>query len=82
MRQLRWLILFFSAGFVLAADEVRTWTDTQGRKMQAQFIREVDGDVTFLKDGKLIQVGTPREILHSPADEYVDRFVQRRAAVV
>ena len=34
------------------------------------------------KDGRLIQVGTPKEILHSPADEYVDRFVQRRAAVV
>ena len=36
----------------------------------------------ILKDGRLIQVGTPKEILHSPADEYVDRFVQRRAAVV
>jgi glycine betaine/proline transport system ATP-binding protein len=38
--------------------------------------------IAILKDGKLIQVGTPREILHAPADEYVDRFVQRRAAVV
>ena len=38
--------------------------------------------IAILKDGKLIQVGTPREILHSPADESVDRFVQRRAAVV
>ena len=38
--------------------------------------------IAILKDGRLIQVGTPREILHSPADEYVDRFVQRRAAVV
>ena len=38
--------------------------------------------IAILKDGKLIQVGTPREILDSPADEYVDRFVQRRAAVV
>ena len=38
--------------------------------------------IAILKDGKLIQVGTPREILYSPADEYVDRFVQRRAAVV
>jgi len=38
--------------------------------------------IAILKDGKLIQVGTPREILYSPADEYVNRFVQRRAAVV
>ena len=34
--------------------------------------------VAVLKDGRLIQVGTPREILQSPADDYVDRFVQRR----
>lgn len=37
-----------------AADNVRTWTDVDGRTIQAQFIREVDGDVTFLKDGKLV----------------------------
>lgn len=36
------------------ADKVRTWTDVQGRTMQAEFVREVDGDVAFLKDGKLI----------------------------
>lgn len=36
--------------------------------------------IAILKDGRLIQVGTPREILHAPADGYVDRFVQRRAA--
>jgi glycine betaine/proline transport system ATP-binding protein len=36
--------------------------------------------IAILKDGQLIQVGTPREILHQPADEYVDRFVQRRVA--
>jgi glycine betaine/proline transport system ATP-binding protein len=38
--------------------------------------------IAILKDGRLIQVGTPREILYSPADEYVDRFVQRRAVTV
>jgi ABC-type proline/glycine betaine transport system ATPase subunit len=38
--------------------------------------------IAILKDGKLIQVGTPREILHSPADDYVNRFVQRRSATV
>jgi glycine betaine/proline transport system ATP-binding protein len=37
--------------------------------------------IAILKDGRLIQVGTPKEILHSPADEYVDRFVQRRVAI-
>lgn len=36
--------------------------------------------IAILKDGQLIQVGAPREILHQPADEYVDRFVQRRVA--
>ncbi|WP_032628194.1 quaternary amine ABC transporter ATP-binding protein, partial [Pseudomonas syringae] len=38
--------------------------------------------IAILKDGRLIQVGTPKEILYSPADEYVDRFVQRRAVTV
>ncbi len=38
--------------------------------------------IAILKDGRLIQVGTPKEILHSPADEYVDRFVQRRVATL
>ncbi len=38
--------------------------------------------IAILKDGRLIQVGTPHQILHNPADEYVDRFVQRRAVAV
>ncbi|MFJ3074108.1 MULTISPECIES: glycine betaine/L-proline ABC transporter ATP-binding protein [Pseudomonas] len=38
--------------------------------------------IAILKDGRLIQVGTPQQILHNPADEYVDRFVQRRAVAV
>ena len=38
--------------------------------------------IAILKDGQLIQVGTPKEILYSPADEYVDRFVQRRAVTL
>jgi len=38
--------------------------------------------IAILKDGRLIQVGTPKEILYSPADEYVDRFVQRRVATI
>jgi len=38
--------------------------------------------IAIMKDGQLIQVGTPHDILNNPADEYVDRFVQRRAATV
>jgi len=38
--------------------------------------------IAILKDGRLIQVGTPHQILHNPADDYVDRFVQRRAVAV
>lgn len=37
--------------------------------------------IAIMKDGQLIQVGTPQDITDRPADEYVDRFVQRRAAV-
>lgn len=37
--------------------------------------------IAILKDGKLIQVGTPQDILNNPADEYVNPFVQRRLAL-
>ena len=33
---------------VQAADKVRTWTDVNGRTMEAEFVREVDGDVAGL----------------------------------
>ena len=36
--------------------------------------------IAILKDGQLIQVGSPQEIVQSPADDYVGRFVQRHHA--
>ncbi len=54
MRQFIWLLVCLFNLSLVSAQEVRTWTDVDGRKMQAQFVREVDGDVTFIKDGKLI----------------------------
>lgn len=38
--------------------------------------------IAILKDGQLVQVGTPQEILHTPADDYVNRFVQRQRAKI
>jgi glycine betaine/proline transport system ATP-binding protein len=35
--------------------------------------------IAILRDGQLVQVGTPQHILQHPADDYVKRFVQRRA---
>jgi glycine betaine/proline transport system ATP-binding protein len=35
--------------------------------------------IAILRDGHLVQVGTPQHILQHPADDYVSRFVQRRA---
>jgi hypothetical protein len=32
----------------------RTWTSTDGSTMRAEFVRELDGEVTFLKGGKII----------------------------
>jgi glycine betaine/proline transport system ATP-binding protein len=32
--------------------------------------------IVLMKDGAIVQVGTPEEILTSPADEYVSRFVE------
>ena len=36
--------------------------------------------IAILRDGRLIQVGAAQDILHHPADDYVDRFVRRRVA--
>lgn len=54
MRRLLPSLMCLVVAAAAAAEDVRTWTDSQGRKMQAQFVREVDGDVTFLKKGKLV----------------------------
>ncbi|WII39091.1 quaternary amine ABC transporter ATP-binding protein [Paenibacillus thiaminolyticus] len=32
--------------------------------------------IALLKDGKLVQIGTPEQMLMDPADEYVERFVE------
>jgi hypothetical protein len=46
------LIGLLLAGPILAKE--RTWTHSDGRQMKAEFVREIDGEVTFLKDGKLV----------------------------
>ncbi|MGD1822589.1 MAG: quaternary amine ABC transporter ATP-binding protein [Pleomorphochaeta sp.] len=33
-------------------------------------------EIAILKDGEVVQVGTPEEIVTCPADEYVEQFVQ------
>jgi glycine betaine/proline transport system ATP-binding protein len=38
----------------------------------------IGGQIAVMKDGRVIQVGAPAEILNAPADDYVARFVQRR----
>ncbi|MEW6635557.1 MAG: glycine betaine/L-proline ABC transporter ATP-binding protein [Actinomycetota bacterium] len=32
--------------------------------------------VAIMRDGEIVQVGTPEEILTNPADEYVERFIE------
>jgi hypothetical protein len=50
------LAMFVCAAVAFADGKVRTWTSIDGRTMEAEFVRELDGDVTFLKDGKLIVI--------------------------
>jgi glycine betaine/proline transport system ATP-binding protein len=38
--------------------------------------------IAILRDGCLLQEGTPAEIVQSPADDHVRRFVEKREAVV
>jgi glycine betaine/proline transport system ATP-binding protein len=35
-------------------------------------------EIAILRDGKLVQIGAPQEILERPTDDYVARFVERR----
>jgi glycine betaine/proline transport system ATP-binding protein len=37
------------------------------------------GQIAVMKDGRVVQVGAPTDILNAPADDYVARFVKRRA---
>ena len=34
--------------------------------------------IAILRDGELVQVGAPQQILEHPADDYVRRFVEKR----
>jgi hypothetical protein len=52
-----------------ASAKDRTWTDTQGRSMRAEFIRELDGEVTLLRNGKLIAL--PLSRLSDKDQQYV-----------
>jgi hypothetical protein len=56
-----WLTLALIATlcFVTEAKE-RTWTSTDGRTMRAEFVRELDGEVTFLVAGKLTTIPLDR----------------------
>src|SRR5688500_2752799 len=47
----------------------RTWTDVQGRSMRAELIRELDGDVTLLRAGKLITI--PLHTLSEKDRQYI-----------
>jgi len=40
----------------------------------------IGSQIAILRGGRLVQVGTPPEILTRPADDYVRRFVEKRAA--
>src|SRR5699024_5068857 len=37
--------------------------------------------IVILKDGEIVQVGTPDEILHSPANEFVEDFIGKERLV-
>src|SRR5262245_2140174 len=50
--------------FAAAAAGERVWIDKQGREIRGEFVREVDGEVTLLANGKLITI---------PLDQLSDR---------
>jgi glycine betaine/proline transport system ATP-binding protein len=38
----------------------------------------IGSQIAMMKDGRVIQVASPKELLANPADDYVARFVQGR----
>jgi glycine betaine/proline transport system ATP-binding protein len=40
---------------------------------------KIGSEIAIMRDGRVVQVGRPREILDRPANEYVARFVQRHS---
>lgn len=61
MHQRVCLLLILLATFSVAAvAKERTWTSADGRTMRAEFVRELDGEVTFLIAGKLTTVPLSR----------------------
>ena len=42
----------------------------------------IGSEIAILKDGALVQIGTPESIVNQPANDYVARFVQRRQGAV
>ena len=39
----------------------------------------IGANIAILRDGELVQTGTPDQILNQPADDYVRRFVEKRS---
>lgn len=79
MARCGWQITFWVAMMAaIAAGAERTWTDASGRSMQAEFVREVGGEVTFLKGGKLVTV--PLDKL-SEKDQRVVRDLSTRKSI-
>lgn len=39
----------------------------------------IGAHIAILRDGELVQIGTPKQILNQPADDYVRRFVEKRS---
>lgn len=51
-------VVLLVGGIALASE--RTWTSSDGRTMRAEFVRELDGEVTLLKDGKIVSLPLDR----------------------
>lgn len=50
------LLFLFAAATLCGAPETRTWTDTQGRTIEAAFVKADEKTVTVLRDGKEVAI--------------------------
>jgi hypothetical protein len=56
-----WVVVALCLSLAVASSaKERTWTTSDGRQMRGEFVRELDGEVTLLVDGKLLTLPLAR----------------------
>ena len=73
------LCLYDLKTFQAAVNAANGWLPLARPSIMAGLNQSVMMALAILREGELVQVGTPEDIIHRPADEYVRKFVNKRS---